>query len=152
MTPIQRWQVALIATGVILLLVAGGALLSEVPPNRYPGIAVWLLGALVIHDGIGAIAVAAASILLRRVTRIPFAVVVIVRSAAAVAVIVTVVVLPEIVKKTVGTANPSILPLDYAANLLAFYAALAVVTAAVSGAYLLVARVRRDREAAGRTE
>ena len=149
MTVVQRWQVAFIAVGVCLLLVAAGALVSEVPPTRYPGIAVWLLGALVIHDGIGAIGVAVAGILLRRVTRIPFAVVVIVRSAAAVAVIVTVVVLPEIVKKTIGTANPSILPLDYAANLVVFYAALAVATGAVIGAYLLAARGRRPARRTG---
>lgn len=146
MTVIQRWQVALIATGVVLLLVAGGALLSEVPPARYPGIALWLAGALVIHDGIGAIAVAAASILLRRVTRIPFAIVVIVRSAVAVGVIVTLVVLPEIVKKAIGSANPSILPLDYAGNLLVFYAVLAAATGVVIAVYLLVARARRSAE------
>lgn len=129
-TAVQRWRIALVGLGILLLLLAGVTLLQEVPPTRYVGIAAWLLGAVIIHDGIVAMAIFAASVLVRRVDRrIPPVVIAIVQGGVLVGVTVTVIVLPEIVKKAIGTANPSILPLDYLGNLGLFYAGLAAVTA-----------------------
>lgn len=147
MTAVQRWRAALIGIGVVLLLIGAATLLNDVPPSRYLSIGVWLLAALVIHDGVAAMAIVTATVLVRRVDRrVPFAVVLIVQSAAVVWVIVTVVALPEVVKKAIGTANPSILPLDYLGNLALFSGALAVLTAAAAGACLLAGR-RRTRAA-----
>lgn len=149
MTAVRRWRIGLVAFGVALLGLGGVVLLSDVDPARYAGLAAWLLGALVIHDGVVAFAVLGVSIVLRRAgTRIPLPVIAMIQGALVVAAVVTALVLPEIVKKAIGTANPTILPLDYGANLLAFYAGLALVTAAAIAAYLAVAR-RRIRSRRG---
>ena len=143
MTATRRWQVGLIALGVLLLGIGGVVLLNDVSPSRYLGIAVWFLGALVIHDGIAAMAVFGVSIVMRRAgRRIPLPVIAIIQGALVVAAIVTALVVPEILKKSIGTANPTILPLDYGLNLALFYAGLAVATAASVVVYL-VARRRR---------
>jgi hypothetical protein len=141
---VQRWQVALIALGVGLLIVGGVVLLMDVNPARYLGIAAWFAGALIVHDGIAAMVVFGVSIILRRAgRRIPVAVIAILQGALVIAAIVTAVVVPEILKKQIGSANQTILPLDYGLHLVLFYAGLAVVTAVAIGAYLLVARSRR---------
>ncbi|MEO6117075.1 MAG: hypothetical protein ABIP33_11875 [Pseudolysinimonas sp.] len=140
------WRGVLVGAGVLLLLIGAATFLMQVPPARYPVVAVWLLGAIVVHDGIGAMLVFAAAVLVRRVDRrIPFAVLAIVQGAAVVAVIVTVLVVPEIVKKAIGTANPTILPLDYLGHLLGFYAALVGATIVVVAGYLLAVRLARGR-------
>ena len=143
MTATRRWQVGLIAVGVLLLGIGGVVLLNDVSPARYLGIAVWFLGALVIHDGIAAMAVFGVSIVMRRAgRRIPLPVIAIIQGALVVAAIVAALVVPEILKKQIGTANPTILPLDYGLNLALFYAGLAVATAASIAVYLARARAR----------
>jgi hypothetical protein len=142
-TATRRWQVGLIAFGVLLLGIGGVVLLNDVSPSRYLGIAVWFLGALVIHDGIAAMAVFGVSIVMRRAgRRIPLPVIAIIQGALVVAAIVTALVVPEILKKSIGTANPTILPLDYGLNLALFYAGLAVATAASIAVYLVARRGR----------
>ena len=141
----RRWRVVLIALGVGLLVIAAVTLLNDIAPSRYLGIAVWLVGALIIHDGIAAMIVFGVAVLLRRTgDRIPFAVLAIVQGAIVVAVIVSVLFIPEIIKKHIGTANPTVLPLDYLLNLGVFYVVLAAVTA---GAIVLCLRMLKRREA-----
>ncbi|PZU41555.1 MAG: hypothetical protein DI573_00455 [Microbacterium sp.] len=140
----QIWRVALIASGVVLL--AGGALVfvQDVPPERYPAVAAWLIGALVVHDGVAAMAVVVVSVLARRAGhRMPFVPFLIAQGALVVALIMSAVVVPQILKKAAGTANPSVLPLDYALNLGVFVAVLAAVTAAAIAVWAW--RVRRPR-------
>lgn len=137
------WRGVLIGTGVLLLLIGAATFLMQVPPARYPEVAAWLVGAIVVHDGIGAMLIFVVAVLLRRLDpRIPFAVLAIVQAAAVVAVIITVIVLPEIVKQAIGTANPTILPLPYAMHLLWFYAALIGATAVSIVGYLAAVRLR----------
>ena len=146
-TATRRWQVGLIGFGVALLGLGGIVLLMDVDPSRYIGIAIWFVGALIVHDGLGAMAVFGISVLMRRFgRRIPFAVIAIVQGALVIAAIVAALVIPEILKKNIGSANPTILPLDYGLNLALFYAGLAVVTALAIAAYLVFAR-RRARVA-----
>ena len=141
MTVMRRWQVGLVVVGLALLVLGGAVLLADVSPTKYLGIAAWFVGALIIHDGVAAMVVFGVSVLLRRVgRRIPAAVLAIVQGALVIAAIVTAIVVPEILKRMLGSANPTILPLDYGRNLALFYVALAVVTAAVVGGYLVVAR------------
>lgn len=141
LTTIQKWQVGLIAFGVGLLLAGGVVLLMDVKPERYLGIAVWFIGALIVHDGIAAMAVFGVSIFMRRAgKRIPVVVIAIVQGALVIGAIFTAIVVPEILKKSIGSANPTILPLNYGLNLLLFYAGLAVVTA---GAIVVALVVRR---------
>ena len=143
-TAIRRLQEALILFGLALLVAGAITLLNDVEPSSYPGIAIWMLGALVIHDGIAAFAIFAVSIALRRAsTKIPVAVIAIVQGALAVGAIVFVIVVPAILKKDIGSANSSILPLDYGLNLVLFYLGLIFVAAIAS--YGVVARRQKAR-------
>lgn len=147
MTAQRRWQVGLVLFGIALLAIGGITLLNDVNPKRYIGIATWFLGALIIHDGIGAMVVFGVSVVLRKIgRRIPFAVLAIVQGALAIGAIFTALVLPEVIKRAIGTANPTILPLDYARNLGLFYAGLAVLTGLAIAIYLgVVARRQKLR-------
>jgi hypothetical protein len=150
MDAITIWRGILIAAGALLLAIGGLTFLSEVTFDQYPGVVLWLGGAIVLHDGVGAMAVFGVTVLARRTTRvIPFIVVAIVQAAVAVAVIVTVLVAPEIVKSWIGSANPSILPLDYVRNLVLFYAAVAAATGvAIAVALVVIRRSRRGPQTA----
>jgi len=143
LTAVQRWQVGLIALGIGLLLVGGVVLLMDVKPERYLGIAAWFVGALLLHDGIAAMVVFGVSIVMRRAgRRIPLPVIAIVQGALVIGAIVTAIVVPEILKKNIGSANPTILPLDYGLHLVLFYGGLLVATALAIGGYLVVTRRR----------
>lgn len=145
-TTVRRWRIGLIAVGLALLALGGVVLLMDVSPTRYPGIVAWFIGALIIHDGIIAMVVFGVSVLLRRsAARIPWGVIAIVQGALVVAAIVTAIVVPEILKQRIGSANPSILPLDYGLNLALFYIGLAVVTGGAIVLYRILARRQKLR-------
>lgn len=137
-------RVILIGLGLLTASVGGLVLLNDIPPRQYPAIVAWLVIALLVHDVIIAGVVFGVAFAGRRIAG-PVSVVpiVIVQCALAVGAIVALVVVPEIVKNAVGTANPSILPLDYAANLAFFLGALAVVTAGALALHVLLARRAR---------
>jgi hypothetical protein len=138
---IRRWRIALLLVGLALLAVGGVVLLQDVDQKRYLGILLWLAGALVVHDGIIAPVVFLVSIVLRK-TRLPTVVVLIVQGALAVGGIVSLLVLPEIVKKALGTLSSSILPQDYVAHLAVFWAALVVLAALAIAFYAVLFRHR----------
>lgn len=144
-------RIALALVGIGLLVVGGLVLLEDVAPTRYGGILLWLVGAIVIHDGVIAGLVIAVNLTLRKAGhRVPFGVLAIVQGAIVVGAIVSLIVFPQIVKQGIGTLNPTVLPLDYAANLVMFYAALVAVTAVAIVVHLRVtARIARTRTAAG---
>ena len=130
--------------GVALLVVGAAVLMVDVSASSYPGLFVWLAGSLVLHDGVLAVIVVVVSVVLRRSSRrIPFGVLLIVQGAVVVAAIASLVVVPEILKKGIGTTNPTVLPLEYGVNLLWFYAVLAVLTALAVLVYLRVAARRQ---------
>ena len=143
---VRRWRIGLVITGVALLLTGGVILLTQNMPQTWIGIAVWLIGAIVLHDGVIAMTVLGASIVFRRIgRRIPLVAILVVQAALVVGGIMTLLVLPEIVKKSIGTANPTILPLPYAGNLLWFYVGLFAVTVV---ALVIVLGVRKLRGSA----
>ncbi|WP_309620344.1 hypothetical protein [Salinibacterium sp.] len=145
-TTTRRWRTGLILFGIALLVIGAITLLNDVAPTDYAGIAIWLLGALVIHDGLAAFVIFGVSILMRRTSRtIPLAVIAIIQGALAVGAIFFVIVVPAILKKDIGSANPSILPLEYGLNLVLFYVGLAMVTAAAIAVYLVLARRQNAR-------
>ena len=97
MATTRRWQIGLILFGIALLVIGAITLLNDVNPSSYVGIAIWLLGALVIHDGIAAFAIFGVSIVMRRAgRRIPLAVIAIVQAALVVAALFFVIVVPQI--------------------------------------------------------
>ena len=141
---IRRWRIGLLVAGLALLALGGVVLLNDVNPKRYLGLAAWFLGALIIHDGIISFGVFGVNIAMRKAgRRVPLPVLLILQGAAVVGALMALVVVPEIMKKSIGTGNATLLPLDYAGNLGWFYLALAVVTAAAIAVYLAVAKARR---------
>ena len=137
---IRRWRVALVVLGLALLALGGFVLLVDVKPQQYLGIVTWFLGALIIHDGILAPVVFAIGLGMRRAsTRIPFAVLVIVQGALVTIALLVAIVVPEILKKSIGTGNETLLPLDYARNLSI------VIVALLALAAVLIAVVLRSR-------
>ena len=149
MTAVRRWQIALIAVGLALFVVGGITLLNDVNPKRYLGIAIWFAGALIIHDGIISFVVFGVNIVLRKTggrLRVPLPAILIMQGALVIAAIMTLIVVPAALKKSIGTANPTLLPLDYGLHLVVFYGVVAVVTAAALGVYAVLRR--RSRRAA----
>jgi hypothetical protein len=149
MRDLFAWRLVLVVAGVALLGFGGVVFLLDVNPSNYPGLAIWLAGAIVLHDGVAALAVFGATVLVRRAHGIPFVVRAIVQGAAVVALVVTVLVLPEFLAIAMGPANPSVLPLDYAGNLLLFHAGLVAVT--VVAIVIALALRRRTARTAART-
>src|SRR6187402_232422 len=96
----------LIAFGLALLLLGAIVLFGTVNPKRYLGLAGWFILALIVHDGvISAITFGVAFGLRKgqRKQRIPGAVIAIVEGALAVISVFAIIVLPEILKKSIGT-------------------------------------------------
>lgn len=124
--------------GVLTIMLGAVVMLMLVEPKNYIGIAIWFIGALVIHDGILAFIVFGLSLVLRR--KFSGGTLAIIQGALVIGALFTAIVVPEILKKNIGTANRTLLPLDYGLNLLLFYAVLAAVTAA---ALVVHARLRR---------
>jgi hypothetical protein len=144
-TPIRRWQVALVIVGIGFLVLGGLVMLTDVPPRRYLGVVIWLAGAIVVHDLVIAPLVIAVGLLMRRAgRRLSFAVVAIIQVGVVVSAIVSLIVVPEAVKRTIGVANPTVLPLDYWANLAIFLGVVAVMVTIASIVYSRVV-VRRQK-------
>lgn len=150
MSAVRRWQIAFITVGALVIGLGGVVLLLDVNPARYLGIALWFAGALVLHDAVVAPVVLGVHLLLRRAgRRIPLSAVLILQGALVIAALMTALVVPEIVKQGIGSANPTILPLDYAGNLIRFQAGLALVTAVSIAIAVRVDRRARSREEDG---
>ncbi len=139
-----------IGGGLLVALIGGIVLLNDIPPRQYPAILVWLVAVLIAHDVIIAGVVFAAAFGGRRAGgRVPLRAILIVQGALAVGGIMVLLVVPEIVKKAIGTANPTILPLAYGANLAILLGALAL--AAAVGVVLHARLDKQRREEAFRS-
>jgi len=108
---------------------------------------IWLIAALIVHDGIIAPAVFVISLVARRLSaRVPAIVIAIVEGALVIVGIVTLLFLPEVLKKAIGTNSSSILPQNYGVNLVVFYAVMVVLTAVAIAFYVrLFARRQKLR-------
>jgi hypothetical protein len=139
----RRWRVGLIVVGAMLLALGALVLVLDVGPSKFVGIAVWFAGAIILHDGILAPIVFGVSLVLRRAgKRIPFGALLIVQGAVVVGAMTALLVVPQQLKRAIGTANPTILPLDYAVNLVVFAAVLVAVTVLAVVGYLRRVRTR----------
>jgi hypothetical protein len=120
---------ALMAVGLYLLVTGG----------QFKGVALWLAGAVVLHDLLVAPLVLAVGLLLALLPARGL-----LRGALVTAGCLTVIALPVLLAP--GTPhNPSVLPLDYPRNWLLTLAAVAAVTAAVLVARRLRGRARERR-------
>ena len=138
-------RVILIGTGVVTAVIGGIVLLNDIPPRQYPAIIAWLVAVLIAHDVVIAGVVFAVAFAGRRAEgRMPHRAILMAQGALAVGGIMALLVVPEIVKKAAGTANPSVLPLDYGINLAILLVVLAVVASAAIVLHGLVDRQRRN--------
>jgi hypothetical protein len=127
----------LIALGVVLIGLGGWVLTDTVDPNRYGGLLLWLVGSVVVHDAVLAPVVAVVSLLVRRAGRqVRPAVLWIVQGAVVVGAIFSLIVVPEIVAKTKGPKNDTVLPFDYGLRLAVLWLVIAALTAGLVALYL----------------
>jgi hypothetical protein len=140
-------RIILIVIGLAGLFSGALILVQKERPDQIVGVIVWIVAAIIVHDGILSPLLLLLDVWMRRAgRRIPYAVLAIVQGGIVVGAIMSMLVLPEIYKKSLGTKNPTILPLDYGLNLALFWLAVAVLTAAACAVYL-----RRSRRAPARS-
>ncbi|KOY54912.1 MULTISPECIES: hypothetical protein [unclassified Streptomyces] len=121
----------------LALMGLGGALLIQQPsPWR---IALWLAGAVVVHDGLIAPLVIAVAVLTGafglRLRGVPRAALIVAGSLTAIA-------LPPLLRPG-GAANPTVVPLDYVRNWLLTMAAIAVAAGLWAGTRAALRGARR---------
>lgn len=132
----------LIALGVALIGFGGYTLVMLQPrPNQLIGVAVWLIGAIVLHDAVLSPLLVGVGLLMRRAgRRVPWSVIALVQGAVVIGCLFTLMFLPEIAVQQRGPKNATVVPLDYAQNLVVMWAALAAIV--VVGSIVLVRRTR----------
>lgn len=143
---LRRWRVGLLVLGALLLLLGAVVLVDTVKPAKIFGLATWFVYALILHDGIIAAITFGTSFMLRKTgRRLPLGVLAIIQGALVTASIFAIIVIPEIYKKSIGTNNPSILPLDYGPSLIGLWIAIVVATALLIVGYYALARRQKKR-------
>lgn len=136
----------LIALGAATVVFGMYEAWQTVSPRGITGLIVWLVLALIIHDGIIAMTVLAVSVALNRYgKRIPVSVLAVIQAGLVTALVLSFIAVQAIAAKSAGTRNPTVLPLDYATNLVWVWAAVAVVTALACGVVLLIGWARAAR-------
>ena len=136
---VRRARTVLAAAGIAVAVFGAGVLLRTVPWPQYLIVAIWLAGAIILHDGVLVPAVTLLRTGAHRAGgRLPSAAVGIVTSGFVVAGLLSVVVLPEIWAQHRGTGNPTVLPGNYPVRLLVAWGIVAAAT--LLGAAVLSAR------------
>jgi hypothetical protein len=136
---VRRVRIALILFGLAFMGLGAYVAWIWLSHKQYARVLEWLIGALIVHDGIIAPAVFVSTLIARRLgDRIPAVVIAIVQGALAIGGIVILLFLPEVIKKAIGTNSSSILPQNYGLHLVLFYVVLAVLTGAAIAFYARV--------------
>ena len=145
-TSVKNWRVTLVVLGLLLLALGAYVMVDTVTPVKIAGVALWLLLALIVHDGIIALVTFGVAFLLRKAGRtIPIAVLAIVQAGLVLCSIFAIIVLPAAYKKSIGANNSTVLPLDYAPSLVIFWAVVVVLTGLTVVGYTALARRQKDR-------
>ncbi|GAB2579637.1 hypothetical protein GCM10009593_17770 [Microlunatus antarcticus] len=139
---VRRVRLVLGALGAVVLLVGAWKVLHAVQPGSYLWLALWLGAAVVLQDGV----LAPVLVLLRAIThrslgRLPDVAVGLVKAGFVIGGLLVLVVLPEIYAQHLGTANPTVLPGDYATRLVVTLLVIMVLTAAA--VVIITIRARR---------
>lgn len=127
----------LIAVGLGLLGVGAVLLLTEVAPSRWPGVAVWVGAAILLHDGVVAPVVVAFGLGTARVRdRLGLGTrgIAVAQGALLVGAILTAITIPALIASTLDNPNPTILVGAYGAALAVIWVVLAAVAAIALGA------------------
>lgn len=136
----MQWRVLLAVPGIALGLFGIFRLLTQIPGADLMLLAVWLIGALVLHDGllspvVGGIGWAIAHVVPPRARRF-------LQPGLIVGALITVIALPEIYRRNTQPASKGILRQNYSSNLAI---ALGIITVVMIAAYAV--QLIRDRPA-----
>lgn len=136
-------RVLLGAVGVAAMGWGAWLLVTTTQPDDVLGLAVWMLGLIVLHDAVLAPLIVAAAFVARRFgARVGWSDLAIVQGAVLTGALLTAVAVSISAKQRIGARNDSVLPLDYDAGLAIAWAAIAVVTVAVLVLRRVIARRR----------
>lgn len=125
-------RLTLIGLGLVLMAVGGFFFLQDVAPARYPGVVIWVLGAIVLHDGIIApIAVAVGLGATRNAHRLGRRTVTILQALLVVGAVLTALAIPGLIAVARGSANATLAIGPYALGLGSVWAVLGAAAAAV---------------------
>ena len=145
-----RLRVLLGAVGVLVAAYGVYVLVGVLPLASYLGLALWLVGAIVLHD---AVLVPAVSVLRaaahRAGRRLPVTAIRLVEAAFFLVGTISLLAVPEIYAQRLGSNNPTVLPSPYGLVLLTTWLAALVITAAAVA--VLSLRARRARPVAHST-
>ncbi len=133
----RRWRYALVASGVLLILYGGVRLVAGVP-EALPGLVLWMVGIVVIHDGLLSPVVVAVGWLLARTA--PPSGRRYLQAALVVGGLITIIAIPLIARRGTQPPAKALLLQNYGANLAIL---LGLVAALNLAAYLVTAA--RDR-------
>ncbi|KMO94279.1 hypothetical protein [Streptomyces roseus] len=132
----MAYRYAVAGLGLALMGLGGALLVQQPSPWR---IALWLAGAVVVHDGLVAPLVIAVAALTGafglRLRGVPRAALIVAGSLTAIA-------LPPLLRPG-GTANPTVVPLDYLRNWLLTMAAVALAAGLYAGTRAALRGARR---------
>lgn len=133
----RRWRYALVVAGVLLLLYGGVRLVAQVP-EALPGLVLWMVGIVVIHDGLLSPLVVGVGWLLARA--VPPSGRRYLQAALVVGGLITIVAIPLIARRGTQPPAKALLLQNYGANLAIL---LGLVAALNLAAYVVTAA--RDR-------
>lgn len=137
----RRWRYALVAAGVLLFLYGGVRLVAEVP-EALPGLVLWLVGIVVIHDGLLSPLVVGVGWLLART--VPPRGRRYLQAALVVGGLITIIAIPLIARRGTQPPAKALLVQNYGANLAIL---LGLVAALNLAAYLVTAARERHSDA-----
>jgi hypothetical protein len=139
-------RVLLVSTGIVGLVLGAYILVDSVDLRRLPGLALWIGAAIVLHDAVLAPVVFGLGVLTRRAGhRLAGSVIMTVQATIVLGSLMTLIVLPAIAAQRQGAKNPTVLPLDYAANLGLFWLVLALAGGITSSWFYLSTRRANQR-------
>jgi len=134
-----RWRIVLAVTGIALGLFGVGRLLTQVPAPSLIGLGIWLIAALVIHDGIASPLILAVGAL---VGRVPPRGRRYLQAGLIMAAMVTVLAVPMIYRRGSQPASKALLDQNYGGNL-------TLLLGVIAGATLLAYAIRVARSQPG---
>lgn len=134
----MKTRILLGVVGLVFVGLGGYALIQGVNSDSYPNIAVWLVGALVLHDGVLAAIVAVAGWLLTRL--LPDVIRPIVQAGLVVGGILVLLAIPVLSGGGKDPANPTILPLNYTRNIVIILIIVSLITGILIVTRLLTRR------------
>ena len=133
----RRWRYALVAAGALILLYGGVRLVAE-DPGALPGLVLWMVGIVVIHDGLLAPLVVGVGWLLART--VPPSGRRYLQAALVVGGLITIIAIPLIARRGTQPPAKALLLQNYGANLAIL---LGLVAALNLAAYLVTAARNR---------